>query len=297
MNVSSLVLRGRRSYGFTLVELLVVIAIIGILVALLLPAVQAAREAGRRSQCSNNLKQMSFGLLNCAETYKGILPPGVGLYPRNIATPKNSDGGILLHLLPFVEQLPLYENTYAWPEPNDRNGGQQTYSQWVGKMNSPGALVPTFQCPSDPTDETLASQSRTSYVHNGQIFRHNYNWGGVGPTKLANVTDGTANTIMFMDGIRRCSTGTYADRYWPDWGGVTYSSDVGDPTGTGVIFQQYRPNGSPTCDGGMAATMHPASINVSMFDGSVRAVTTSISGTIVWANITPAGGEARSFDN
>jgi len=277
------------------VELLVVIAIIGILVALLLPAVQAAREAARRSQCSNNLKQMTFGTLNCTETYKGVLPPGVGLYPRNTASHKNSDGGILLHILPYVEQAPLYEKTYAWPEPNDRNGGQQTYSQWTSAVQGT-AFVPPYQCPSDPTDDTLARQSRTSYAHNGQIFRHNYNWGGVGPTRLSNVTDGTSNTIMFMDGIRQCSTGTYNDRYWPDWGGVTYSTDVGDPTGTGVIFQRYKPNGSPTCDGGMAASMHPASINVSMFDGSVKSANIAVSGVIVWAAMTPAGGETVPFD-
>src|SRR5438045_4508553 len=67
--------------GFTLVELLVVIAIIGILVALLLPAVQAAREAARRSQCTNNLKQMAFATINCTDTFQGKIPPGIGCYP------------------------------------------------------------------------------------------------------------------------------------------------------------------------------------------------------------------------
>src|SRR3954452_6313664 len=107
-----------RVRGFTLIELLVVIAIIAILIALLVPAVQKVREAAARAQCQNNLKQMSLGLINCADTYKGKLPPSVGLYPSNGSpAPQNGDGGLLLHLLPFIEQKNVYQGTYVQPEP------------------------------------------------------------------------------------------------------------------------------------------------------------------------------------
>ena len=85
--------------GFTLVELLVVIAIIGILVALLLPAIQAAREAARRTQCSNHLKQLALAAHNFHDTYKA-LPPIVN----------HTEGPtFFMHILPFIEQQALYD--------------------------------------------------------------------------------------------------------------------------------------------------------------------------------------------
>src|SRR5262245_8373889 len=92
-------LRRRVNRGFTLVELLVVIAIIGILVALLLPAVQAAREAARRTQCSNNLKQMGLAVHNFHDTYTGLPPLSSG----------NGYASLWVHLMPFAEQ----QNTYT----------------------------------------------------------------------------------------------------------------------------------------------------------------------------------------
>jgi prepilin-type N-terminal cleavage/methylation domain-containing protein len=104
-------LRLRRS-AFTLVELLVVIAIIGILVALLLPAVQSAREAARRMQCQNHLKQMSLGGHNHENAYK-ILPSGgwgwAWIGDPDQGTGKNQPGGWIYSTLPYVEQLNLYE--------------------------------------------------------------------------------------------------------------------------------------------------------------------------------------------
>jgi prepilin-type N-terminal cleavage/methylation domain-containing protein/prepilin-type processing-associated H-X9-DG protein len=292
--MSSITSPGRRA--FTLVELLVVIAIIGILVALLLPAVQAAREAARRTQCTNNLKQMSLGLINCADIYTGKVPPGIGLFPSNgLPAPQNGDGGVLVHLLPFIEQGNLYKAAGVQPEPNDRNGGLYTYSQWMPIIQN--SVVATYQCPSDPTNPT--GLGRTSYCHNGQIFRHNYQWGNVGLTRFpAHITDGTSNTIVFMDGLRYCNQNTYGDRYWPDWGGVAYSSDApggyNHPIGPTVArFQSLTAmsGNAAVCDVAWAATPHKGVVNVAMFDGSVTGANVNSPTALVWAAMTPQNGD------
>ncbi|GHT41447.1 hypothetical protein FACS189443_3230 [Planctomycetales bacterium] len=135
-----------RHLGFTLVELLVVIAIIGVLVALLLPAVQAAREAARRMQCTNHVKQISLGLHNFADVYKEVLPGDSGTKGANTAfdwgggTGNTGSGvpateaanniiaktavraGILVHLLPFVEQTSIYQSFDFVDVINDGSG-------------------------------------------------------------------------------------------------------------------------------------------------------------------------------
>jgi len=133
--------------AFTLVELLVVIAIIGILIALLLPAVQAAREAARRSQCTNHLKQIGLGLANYEGSFK-VYPPGrLGCDGSGACTQNYQRVGTsgLVMLLPYVEQQTLYDRfdftNGPWSAVNTT--WLTTNAEAIAK------IVPTYVCPSD----------------------------------------------------------------------------------------------------------------------------------------------------
>ncbi|MDA0659090.1 MAG: DUF1559 domain-containing protein [Planctomycetota bacterium] len=129
--------------GFTLVELLVVIAIIGILVALLLPAVQAAREAARRSQCLSNLKQISLGFLNYESSHKQFAPGWTedNINPRGKRSPVFGWGA---HLLPFVEETPLYNQLdFRIPANSGTPGGV------VENIDLIGSQLSIYRCTSD----------------------------------------------------------------------------------------------------------------------------------------------------
>jgi prepilin-type N-terminal cleavage/methylation domain-containing protein len=127
--------RSRRLTGFTLVELLVVIAIIGVLVALLLPAIQAAREAARRAQCQNNLKQIGLGVLNY-DSAKGRFPPGSTTNGTAITAPNSSTWTV--DIFPYAEQQQLFS---IWNPAVDFN---QPANQRLRE-----SFVPMYTCPSD----------------------------------------------------------------------------------------------------------------------------------------------------
>jgi prepilin-type N-terminal cleavage/methylation domain-containing protein len=149
-----------RRHAFTLVELLVVIAIIGVLVALLLPAVQAAREAARRSQCSNNLKQFGLALANYA-SQKESFP--AGLYQEN-KNGKYQGDAFFIRILPFMEQQAVYSQ---WDFKNRANNS-------LTQTSPAAADLPFMLCPTDQPAERVVNLPSDSVGNSGNAFKGFY---------------------------------------------------------------------------------------------------------------------------
>jgi prepilin-type N-terminal cleavage/methylation domain-containing protein/prepilin-type processing-associated H-X9-DG protein len=224
--------KNRFSSAFTLVELLVVIAIIGILVSLLLPAVQAAREAGRRAQCSNNMRQFGLAVHNYHDTMK-LLPISIGIWPEgNAYTAQRNGKGWIISVLPQLEQTPLYDQ-FA------EHGFNGDFGSGAG-IRAPASVpylkmqISVIRCPSDGLSQPTATDQAqlggievavTNYkgvigdtrmgndtsVHplgtmpdchanrgcNGLFYRNNYQ----DKLTMASITDGTSNTFMVGEDI------------------------------------------------------------------------------------------------
>jgi prepilin-type N-terminal cleavage/methylation domain-containing protein/prepilin-type processing-associated H-X9-DG protein len=205
-------MRRRSSWlGFTLIELLVVIAIVGVLIALLLPAVQMAREAARRAQCSNNLKQIGLALQNYADVF-GTFPLAHSIENRLPGSPHYRIHGWSVHarMLPYLEQDGKYNYLNA------------NVSQDEAAVNTTALFmrIGTFVCPSDPRgDDHRAGNARTNYGNSSYGSNRGvwYVWDGFQAgnqrppspfavnfgVKPTHVIDGMTKTIFFAEVIVR----------------------------------------------------------------------------------------------
>ncbi len=309
----------RRWRGFTLIELLVVIAIIAILIGLLLPAVQKVREAAARAQCQNNLKQMTLATVNCADTHQGLVP-GTGSYPIMSPSSGNGEGGVFFHILPFIEQQNIYNlayvaNTTAANDPTgwDPNAPAYTPYAFWGFPNMP-VNIKSYQCPSDPT-LGMGAQSWTSPVSNpspagvpgysngpssygSNELAMKFTWGGGANRFPATFTDGTSQTMFFMDKPNVCNA------WWFDNGGTLFSfyeTGWAPAPGAGWYFvvtpslAQFN-GGCPSNFSHTPISFHTGGIEVSMGDGSVRLVANGVSLNTWMAAISPNYGDILGSD-
>jgi prepilin-type N-terminal cleavage/methylation domain-containing protein/prepilin-type processing-associated H-X9-DG protein len=302
--------------GFTLVELLVVIAIIGVLVALLLPAVQSAREAARRMQCTNNLKQLGLAIHNHHDVF--------GIFPAARDNFLNNAGVAVLHswvprILPFIEQQALYER-YNF----------QTNWDDAATNDAPGGPIKThingFLCPSAPgKNQRMQAQNRgcfdypatterlypNPYLNAAQasavqiadpyyigVLGHNKITNGVNDPcrrKFSNITDGTSNTFLLAECAGR-------NQFWfmgQRQAGTKSNGPWAQPNSR-IQIGGCDPNNINAANGPRAVNcindkeiyaFHPSGANVCMADGSVRFVSVSLDINVAYALLTRERGE------
>ncbi|MCC7418866.1 MAG: DUF1559 domain-containing protein [Planctomycetaceae bacterium] len=294
-----------RSRGFTLIELLVVIAIIAILVALLLPAVQQAREAARRTQCKNNLKQLGIALHNYHDSHKAMPPGAIQWFSGNA----QNEATWVSMILPYIDQAPLYNRA--------------NFSSCFGCTSGPGnpsyeittVAIPGMTCPSDVEVElALNAYRRGNYAANS----------GVGPlhsvetpkeagrvngpftmnskTRMSDFLDGTSNTILVSELLKVPGNDFRGVMHYPE--GSLYQHDqtpnspVADLFRTGLCVSITR----APCTGVYTAynnrnivlaarSVHTGGVHSLLGDGTVRFISQNLNATIWQGLASMDGGE------
>jgi prepilin-type N-terminal cleavage/methylation domain-containing protein/prepilin-type processing-associated H-X9-DG protein len=274
----------RQARGFTLIELLVVIAIIGVLVAVLLPAVQTAREAARRVQCTNNLKQFGLALHNYHDRV-GTFPPGYVARVAKDGTDLGPGWGWAACLLGDLEQVNLQNQVRFELDIGDpANATARTDSLSV------------FLCPSDGRSGTFIpedSAAAVAHANYAGVFGSNELKDGPGigngtfhrnsRIRIADLTDGLSNTLLVGERGRRVSVAT--------WPGAVPDADEAPSL---VLGDSGTTPNSPNADKDDFSSRHPQGANFLFADSSVRPIKDSISPAVWNALATRAGGEPVS---
>jgi prepilin-type N-terminal cleavage/methylation domain-containing protein len=298
--------------AFTLVELLVVIAIIGILIALLLPAINAAREAGRRTSCQNNMKQFGLALVNYAGAHHDAFPPS-----GHSSSPLTSWAAYTLAEIECGGLAKQYNFSVPWKDPKNKLVAE--------------TILPVFMCPSAPPAEKrrelvgTVNSAPGDYGATYLIDTWWYTFSNIPPpadrsgaldeklsTPFAKITDGTSHTILLGEDAGRPQWWTKAGL---QSGSDTPANSTNAPVTNGVVpnsgwanpIAHCPPNGF-TSDGMNGGTFlinvtnahelfafHPGGIDVVLCDGSVHFLAEITDGSIVAALITRAGAERVGY--
>ncbi len=297
--------------GFTLVELLVVIAIIGVLVALLLPAVQAAREAARRMKCQNHLKQIGLGLHNYHDSLTTLPPGGAG----TASTAASNDGmGFHVYILPYIEQnalLPLFDTSRPYnAAPNRALGSRRVpiytcpsainlYTENNGENPMGGAKGWTthYHGNMGPNDLVSNRYEVLGSTNGGQAKQ-----GVLGretKTRIAEITDGTSNTFLV--------------------GETSWTRPTNQPVGYRVWHRGCNTNNALACGscrnvanglgtvwagGGATAgynnfsfgSIHPSATNFLFCDSSVRSISNNAALGVLMSTASRDGGETGTVE-